>query len=147
VSLPARRYDLAARLLAAAVDEAIRTGVAVAGALARIAGDHGRRLGERVRQHAGKRPSRRALLDAALVVLGDEGYEPRADGRDIRLANCPFDALVDEQRDLVCGMNNDLLCGLASVVGDDVLSARLEPSVDNCCVRLHASATATSGRR
>jgi predicted ArsR family transcriptional regulator len=143
VSLPARRYDLAARLLANAVDEAIHTGAPVADALARIAGAHGRRLGDRVRERAGKRPSRRALRDAALVVLADEGYEPRADGPDVRLANCPFDALVDEQRDLVCAMNNDLLCGLASAIGDNVLSARLEPSVDNCCVRLHASASAT----
>jgi predicted ArsR family transcriptional regulator len=146
VSLPARRYDLAAKLLASAVDEAIRTGADVADALGRIAGAHGRRLGRRVRELAGQRPSRRALLDAALVVLADEGYEPRADGREVRLANCPFDALVDEQRDLVCGMNNDLLCGMAAVVGENLLTARLEPSSGNCCVRLSARVPATKGR-
>ena len=54
------------------------------------------------------------------------------------LANCPFHALVDERRDLVCGMNHDLLCGLAETVGDDVLTARLEPSDGICCVRLRA---------
>lgn len=51
------------------------------------------------------------------------------------LANCPFHALVDEQGDLVCGMNHDLLGGMAGAVGD-VLAARLAPSNDNCCVRL-----------
>jgi hypothetical protein len=36
-------------------------------------------------------------------------------------------------------MNHDLLSGMAAAVGDDVLSARLEPSEGNCCVRLTAN--------
>jgi len=138
VSLPARQYDLAARLLAAAVDDATRSGTPVGEALTRVATERGRELGERARVAAGKRPSRRALLDAALAVLDEQGYEPRADGSEVVLANCPFHALVDEQRDLVCGMNYDLLAGMAAAVGDDVLTARLEPSEGNCCVRLAA---------
>ena len=55
-----------------------------------------------------------ALIDAALAVLDEQGYEPRTQGNEVVLANCPFHALVDEQRDLVCGMNHDLLCGLAA---------------------------------
>ena len=66
VSLPARQYDLAAGLLAAAVNEATRTGTPVGEALTRVATERGRELGERAREEAGKRPSRRALLDAAL---------------------------------------------------------------------------------
>ena len=53
VSLPDRRYDLAARLLAGAVDEATRTGTPVADALARIATERGRVLGEQARADAG----------------------------------------------------------------------------------------------
>jgi hypothetical protein len=34
-------------------------------------------------------------------------------------------------------MNHDLLCGLADVIGDDVLAAHLEPSESYCCVRLN----------
>jgi predicted ArsR family transcriptional regulator len=138
VSLPDRRYDLAARLLAGAVDEANRTGAPVARALTRIATERGRRLGERARALAGKRPSRRALVDAALSVLDEQGYEPRAEGAEVVLANCPFHALVDEQRDLVCGMNHDVLSGMATAVGDGVLTARLEPSDSSCCVRFAA---------
>ena len=52
------------------------------------------------------------------------------------LANCPFHALVDQHIDLVCGMNHDLLSGMATAVGDDLLTARLAPSEGNCCVRL-----------
>jgi predicted ArsR family transcriptional regulator len=147
VCLPARQYDLAARLLAAAVNEAIDTGVAVGEALTEVAGERGRQLGDRAREAAGRRPSRRALLDAALVVLEDQGYEPRLEGTDIVLANCPFHGLVDEQRDLVCGMNHDLLCGMAAAVGDDVLGARLEPSELNCCVRLAVNERAVKARR
>ena len=138
VSLPPRHYDLAARLLAAAVADSSRTDTPVAQALTRVAGERGRLLGERARAAAGKRPSRRALLDATVAALEAQGYEPRRRGDDVVLANCPFHALVDEQRDLVCGMNHDLLCGLAAAMGDDLLTTRLEPSDGTCCVRLAA---------
>jgi predicted ArsR family transcriptional regulator len=137
---------LAAHLLAAAVNEATRTSTPVAQALSRIANERGRELGERARQAAGKRPSRRARIDAALAVLHEQGYEPRVHGDEVVLANCPFHALVDEQRDLVCGMNHDLLCGMTAAMGDDVLAARLEPADDTCCVRLHADGPVTKGR-
>jgi predicted ArsR family transcriptional regulator len=139
VSLPTRQYDLAAGLLAAAVNDATQTGTPVGEALTRVATERGRELGEQARQEAGKRPSRRSRVDAALAVLADQGYEPRTHGSEIVLANCPFHALVDDQRDLVCGMNRDLLGGLADAVGDDVLTARLAPSEGNCCVRLDTS--------
>jgi predicted ArsR family transcriptional regulator len=136
VSLPARQYDLAARLLAASVDEATRTGTPVAEALTRIATARGHQLGRRALDAAGQRPSRRALLDAALAVLDEHGYEPREQGIEVVLVNCPFHALVDEQRDLVCGMNRDYLTGMAEEIDDDVLVARLAPTEGNCCVRL-----------
>jgi predicted ArsR family transcriptional regulator len=146
VSLPARQYDLAAGLLAAAVNDATRTGTPVADSLTRVATARGRALGERAREEAGKRPSRRALLDASLGVLDEQGYEPRQHGKEIVLANCPFHALVDEQRDLVCGMNRDLLCGMADAVGHDVLAARLAPSEGSCCVRLDTKQRAPKER-
>jgi predicted ArsR family transcriptional regulator len=136
VSLPARQYDLAAGLLAAAVTDATRSGAPVGDALSQVATSRGRQLGERAREAAGKRPSRRARVEAALNVLNEQGYEPRAEGSEIVLANCPFHALVEEQRDLVCGMNLDLLSGMTAAVGDDLLAVRLAPSAGNCCVRL-----------
>ncbi len=137
VSLPARQYDLAAGLLAAAVSDATHTGTPVGEALTRVATERGRALGERARTEAGTRPRRRALVDSALAVLEGQGYEPRRHGSEVVLANGPFHALAEEQRDLVCGMNHDLLCGMVDAIGDDVLSARLEPSAGNCCVRLY----------
>lgn len=146
VSLPARQYDLAAGLLAAAVNDATQTGTPVGKALTRVATARGRALGARAREQVGKRPGRRALLDAALVVLDEQGYEPHQDGGEIVLANCPFHALVDEQRDLVCGMNRDLLCGMADGLGDDVLAARLAPAEGSCCVRLDTRQRASKAR-
>jgi predicted ArsR family transcriptional regulator len=136
VSLPPRHYDLAARLLAAAVRHATDTGTPVAEALTEAARGHGHELGRRARQEAGTRPDRADLVDAALAVLEEHGYEPRALDGEVALANCPFHALAEEQRALTCGMNHDLLRGLADAVGDDVLDARLEPSDGYCCVRL-----------
>jgi predicted ArsR family transcriptional regulator len=147
VSLPTRQYDLAAGLLAAAVSDATHTGTPVGEALTRLAIERGRALGERAREEAGRRPSRRRRVDAALAVLAEQGYEPRTVGSEIVLGNCPFHALVDEQRDLVCGMNLDLQCGLADGVGDDALTARLAPSEGNCCVRLDASRRAPKDRQ
>jgi predicted ArsR family transcriptional regulator len=81
------------------------------------------------------------------VVLEEQGYEPRLQGTEVVLANCPFRGLVNAQRDVVCGMNHDLLCGMAAALGDDVLRAKLEPSDGNCCVRLSAAEHAVKGRR
>jgi predicted ArsR family transcriptional regulator len=141
VSLPPRHYDLAAELLADAVNQSITAGSPVSEELRTVANQRGREFGSQARQAAGKRPSRRALVKSAMTALEEHGYEPRSDGGEIVLENCPFHALADQQRELVCGMNHDLLAGMADGLGDGVLTARLEPSDDHCCVRL-----ATGGR-
>jgi predicted ArsR family transcriptional regulator len=138
VSLPPRQYDLAAALLASAVNRSIEEGKPVDEALADAATARGRELGDHVRSVAGAHPSRKALLDAALAELERQGYEPRPNDREVLLVNCPFHALVDDQRELVCGMNLDLLSGMAEAIGNEVLAARLEPSEHTCCVRLVA---------
>ena len=148
VSVPPRSYDLAAQLLARAVDEATRSGEPVAPIVARVAEQHGRRLGDRARGLAPPRPNQRALGDAALTVLEEEGYEPRHENGDVVLANCPFHALVEEQRDLVCNLNYHLLDGLAEAVGGGAIEARLEPTDGVCCVRIRRGGTpAATARR
>jgi predicted ArsR family transcriptional regulator len=137
VNLPARDYGLAAELLATAVDQAAGTAGPVDAALADAAGERGRWLGEDVRRRAGgDRPARRALLDAVLQVLDEQGYEPRRTGDDVIMANCPFHALAQRHRTLVCGMNLDLILGLATKLPEGTLTARLDAGDDRCCVRL-----------
>ena len=133
VNLPARRYALAADLLATAVGAAIGRGqAAVDRALTAVARARGRALaGE-----ATTRPSEGARL---LRVLEEQGYEPRPDGSEIVLVNCPFHGLVEDHRELVCGMNLDLLTGLVEQLPAAGLRAHLEPSETACCVRLRAA--------
>ena len=141
LSLPARRYRLAAEILADGldrrVDETVRDEVRAAArergeVLGRVAAGPG----------SGSAPGRRskqAARQALATVLADEGFEPTDDGREIRLRNCPFDALTAEHRGLTCSMNLALLEGLAVSVGDSGLRAVARPGEGPCCVRFVSS--------
>jgi predicted ArsR family transcriptional regulator len=136
VSLPDRRYDLAGALLADAVTEAAATGRPVDAALSAAARETGRQMGTAVRAEVGSGRGAAASRRAAVRALEQLGYEPHERGREVVLANCPFHALAERHRSLVCGMNLDLISGLAEGLGADRLEARLEPEPGACCVRL-----------
>jgi len=140
VSLPARRYDLAGALLADAVSESAATGRSVDTALADAARETGREIGASIRAELPVPRSRAAVRSAAVSALERLGYEPHERGDDVVLANCPFHALAERHRPLVCGMNLDLLAGVAEGLGlDGRVTPRLEPADGMCCVRLRAS--------
>jgi predicted ArsR family transcriptional regulator len=143
VSLPERHYELAGRLLAQAIIDAERDDVPVADSLRAAARDVGRGLGQKVRQQAGARASRRKLLVATTDVLRECGYEPRSDASGMTLVNCPFHALAQDYTELVCGMNLELMNGLVDDVEGSALEARLEPAPGHCCVRLRKAMAAT----
>ena len=72
-----------------------------------------------------------------MAALRDRGYEPFAgEDREIRLRNCPYHALVDEHRPLVCGMNLALVEGVVDGVGATGLEARLDTQPGLCCVAI-----------
>lgn len=140
-SVPDRHYDLAGSLLAAAIAESTRTGRPVRDCLREAAHGAGQQLGEEASEAAaGARRAddrRRAVTD----VLARHGYEPEVVRRkEIALANCPFHQLAKQQRELVCGMNLDLLEGLLDGIGHSAeLTARLDPAPGYCCVRIAAA--------
>ncbi|MGH9079355.1 MAG: helix-turn-helix transcriptional regulator [Acidimicrobiales bacterium] len=136
VSLPARQYEQAGRLLATAVTDAERRGVPVEDALAGAARRVGEGLGREARRRCGATDRCPAMQAAMIEVLDEFGYEPRLDGDGVALVNCPFDGLAKEFTDLVCGMNLYLMEGLVDGLGWEALRARLDPGVDRCCVRL-----------
>jgi predicted ArsR family transcriptional regulator len=136
VSLPPRRYELAASLLAAAVSEATGTGAALDVTLERLARDRGAHMARAVVRHAGRRTSRAALAGAAAEALAAEGYEPRAGRGEIVLGNCPFSSIVADQPELVCRMNLALLEGFSAALPAGRVTARLRPTEGSCCVRL-----------
>lgn len=146
VSLPPRHYDLAAALMASAIDESSSRGSEVVASLHRSAAEHGSRLGAAARRSLGQRAERDRALDAVCEVLTEAGYEPRQDAGVVELANCPFHALVRKHTGLVCGMNLALLTALAETSGAQGLSARLDPGRGRCCVTLAVGSSGGTAR-
>jgi predicted ArsR family transcriptional regulator len=122
VTIPERHYDLAADLLAAAVEESTRSGEPVRDVLMRLAADAGRDLG--------------AKAETFEEALGDNGFEPRPDGQGgIVLGNCPFHRLAQRSTDTVCHLNLELLKGAAEATNNHQHTVVLDPGVGRCCVR------------
>jgi predicted ArsR family transcriptional regulator len=125
VAVPERHYDLVGGLLAAAVTESIDTGAPVQEVLHRTAYDAGKTIG--------------AAADNLPAALKDAGYEPRQPdqgSRAVVLGNCPFHRLAQQFTALVCGVNLQLLRGIADGAGDSSYLAELDPGPGRCCVKL-----------
>ncbi|MCX4695450.1 metalloregulator ArsR/SmtB family transcription factor [Streptomyces sp. NBC_01408] len=130
VSVPARRYELAAELLAQAVQDSEATGEAVRAVLHRKAHDMGKEMGKEMGGKGGVDLT--GLLESC-------GFEPRREGTSVALLNCPFHSLARRHTDTVCGMNLHLLRGVLTGMGDSTYTARLAPAQGRCCVRLEAA--------
>ncbi len=138
LSVPPRRYDLAGEVLAEAVDRAMREGVAVDEAVARVADEVGRELGAAAHPEpaAGEAGTPAEELQRTQTVLGAHGYEPRIDESELCLANCPFDRLAADHTELVCGLNLALIDGVLAGLRTESLAARLAPQPGFCCVKV-----------
>lgn len=125
VTLPDRRYERAAQLFASALEE-VGDGAVPAPLV-----DAARRLGEELGAGSRRRAPGRRL--AAALEAG--GYEPHMEKTGtIRLRNCPFDALVDTYRPLVCGTNLAMAEGIVAGAGVTDLEPILDPQPGFCCV-------------
>jgi predicted ArsR family transcriptional regulator len=140
VALPERRYDLAGRLMAEAIDGSARSGTDVVQLLHDAASREGTVIGREAEDRVGPGAGPRDRLAAACETLAEYGYEPRAGDETVELANCPFHALAQEHTDLVCGMNLALLESVVDQVGDGSMAARLDPAPGRCCVVLSSGA-------
>ena len=136
LSLPARRYELAAQVLASAVAEASSTGAPVEPVVRRRAREQGARLARTVLARPRPGPPRARWASVVTEALAAEGYEPRPTEDEILLRNCPFSALVDEHPELVCHMNLALLEGFSEGLPEAGIAVRLQPTAGACCVRL-----------
>jgi predicted ArsR family transcriptional regulator len=132
-------------LMAEAIVTSIESGEPVSGTLRAAALAAGRRMGQEAGRAAGRRLTSDGLVAAVCEVLEACGYEPRADGDEITLSNCPFASLAADYTSLVCGMNLDLLRGLAGSLADEPLQARLDPAPGRCCVTLTRTRTGGTG--
>ena len=120
VSVPARRHQLAAQVLARTV-----TDVGAGEALAAAGREEGRRIGAHAREGA-----RETGLSE---VLSEHGFEPVETEGTIRLRNCPFSPLTSELDSVVCSMTRELVGGIAEELSGKV-TVRAEPKPGFCCV-------------
>ena len=127
VSLPPRRYELAAHVLAQAWSE-----VGDMEPLMRAARDWGKRLAADA-----DGGGRRSPIARATQALQACGFEPRTDPSGaVVLHNCPFASLGAARREVICGMNLALVEGLLEGLEVQGVEARLTPSPGKCCVSL-----------
>jgi predicted ArsR family transcriptional regulator len=123
VTVPERRYDLAAQLFLAAIEESARTGEPAGQVLLRLAGETGRAIG--------------AAAGSLQKVLQDQGFEPRPDGAGgVVLGNCPFHRLAQQHTQTVCQLNLELLRGAAEGSHESPHTLELDPGEGRCCVRV-----------
>ncbi len=125
VSLPPRRYDALADLLAEAVEpsaEARHRAVELA-----------RARGEAIA--AAVAHDTRGDREGLVATLAENGYEPaeEADGS-VRLRNCPFDRLAAAHRDLTCSLNLAMLSAVEERFPDADLEPVAQPRERTCCV-------------
>ncbi len=134
VSFPQRHYDVAAELLATALDRF--DAPSSAEVVAAVAREQGAHAGLEARQGAGPRPGRRRLRTALLDLLRGSGYAPEVDSASgaVCLRNCPYHRLAESHRTLTCGMNLAWADGVADALGDSGLRPELDPKPGSCCV-------------
>jgi predicted ArsR family transcriptional regulator len=128
VSVPPRRYGLAAEILADGIDRTPEPGT-----VERVR-ESARAVGKRMVAATSPRASGR---DGLISLLTAGGYEPREDsGGRVELRNCPFDLLVERHRALTCSMNLALLEAVVGGVGNSGLEAAPTGDMSACCVAL-----------
>lgn len=136
LTLPARRYDLAGRILA----QALAGGEAAEAPL-----DTARRL---AREEGFALASSPAVvhtavrgvdpLTSAALALDGLGYAPARVEDRLTLNNCPFQAIAAAARDVTCEVNLALIQGLlAGLTLTEDVTALLQPQPGLCCVTLN----------
>jgi predicted ArsR family transcriptional regulator len=138
VTIPERRYDVLGSVLLRAL-RSKADGEDGEHAAHRAAREEGLEIGRSERRPRGisGRPGAERAIAAATEVLEERGYEPypEPDGC-VRLRSCPFHALAERDRDLVCGINEELIEGLVRGLGNETLDVVFDPVPGECCVRL-----------
>jgi predicted ArsR family transcriptional regulator len=124
VSIPPRRYELAAEILAEALEA--DSSDPPLDALDDIAAEYGRQVGRRTRARKGG--------SRVLTALSVVGYEPVTSGDDVLLRNCPFRQVAQARPELICRMNVAFVAGLLAGTQALSLHADLSPSTERCCV-------------
>jgi len=146
VSIPERNYDVIGSILLGAIARQ-DPNVPAAETARQVAHDTGEEIGrherERLRLPA---PGAERTMRVVGDVLARCGYEPTVeDDGSMCLRNCPFHALVQQDRDIVCGLNRELVDGVVSGLGNETVFVELAPAPGRCCVQLRPPWAASEG--
>src|SRR5580704_12773667 len=101
LSVPERRYELVAAVLAQTVAYAEGESISVADALRKAARTFGRTMGADSGEWGEATP--KDSLERVAYVLIPYGYLPCIGPDQITLTNCPYHSLAAEHREVVCG--------------------------------------------
>ena len=143
VSVPRRNYELMARLLASAAQQ--HAGAGAVRQLEPGAKRFGSAIGASVKAGAGRAVGQEVLVRALFDELAAYGFEPYLDSdRTVRLQNCPYHDMAQENTEVVCAMNLALMQGIAEGLGLTELKARLEPREGMCCVAFRTAGRGAS---
>ena len=144
VSIPERRYDLLGSILLRAL-RSKRKNEPGDVAAQRAAHDAGVEIGEEERRRLGlSRPGPERAISATSAILEERGYEPlREEDGCVRLRSCPFHALAEEDRDLVCHLNEQLIDGVVRGLGNETVDVLFDPVPGQCCVRIQPPEAST----
>ncbi len=146
LSIPARRHELLAEILAGAVLLEDRHGSARA-ASTRVAHARGLAAAAEIpnRVRRGRVGAERGMTSAEEVLTGC-GFEPYRTGSGcMRLRNCPFHPLAGAMPELVCSLNHAFVSGVLAGLGVETVHAVLAPSAGECCVELRSGARPADG--
>jgi predicted ArsR family transcriptional regulator len=124
VSIPPRRYDLAAEILAEVLEA--ESPDPPLESLGEVAAEYGRQVGRRARARNGD-----SRLLTALNVIG---YEPATSGDDVVLRNCPFRHVAQARPEIICQMNLAFVAGVLAGTQSRSFHAVMSPSTERCCV-------------
>lgn len=122
VSIPARRYDVAAEIMIEAIEFAETARVEINEALQHSAHEIGKEIGAEA-----------VSLEQALEA---SGYEPDTENQgQITLGNCPFHQLSRKHTERICRTNLALLEGITEAcAGAEDSTAVFAPGAGPCCV-------------
>jgi predicted ArsR family transcriptional regulator len=131
VSVPSRRYDLAGRVLADAVERSM-AGMPIDTAIERAAID----AAEAATASADPARGDEDELQRVAGALAHLGYEPRVSGPDVVLVNCPYDRLAAHHPQVVCRMNRTFVDTVIDRLDCRGVGTVPSNSDDHCCVRV-----------
>jgi len=106
----------------------------------RRAEDSGRKWGRYLvrRPPPGNRVDDREAVVEIVRLLDEQGFDPEADGDEVRMHRCPFHDLAEQQPEVVCAVHRGLISGALAELGSeldvDELEIFVEPGL--CIARL-----------